>query len=337
MFRAALLTLACSAPALAQLQGTVQQLSFHNPVTNGQPPFSLYLPPGYAASIARYPVIYHLHGIGGSHAGPQTNTVPASFEAARNQGLIGPVIIVFPNGYTDAWWADSFDGAKPAETDVLQLIAHIDASYRTIPTREARIIQGFSMGGFGATKFYSKFPDLFLACIEYDGALATWATMQQSHPALAASIFGSSEAYYNLYSPWHWTGANVPALAAANPIRMVVGSLVGGNRTFRDHLLSLTIPVDYVETGCGHDIGCLFNAQGLASAAFIAARLAAACPANCDASTTPPVLNVQDFACFLNRFASGDSRANCDGSTAVPTLNILDFACFLNAFAAGCP
>jgi agmatine/peptidylarginine deiminase len=60
------------------------------------------------------------------------------------------------------------------------------------------------------------------------------------------------------------------------------------------------------------------------------------CYANCDASTTAPVLNVLDFSCFLNRFAAGESYANCDGSTAPPVLNVLDFACFLNAFAAGC-
>lgn len=29
------------------------------------------------------------------------------------------------------------------------------------------------------------------------------------------------------------------------------------------------------------------------------------CYPNCDGSTTPPVLNVLDFACFLNRFAAG--------------------------------
>jgi hypothetical protein len=27
------------------------------------------------------------------------------------------------------------------------------------------------------------------------------------------------------------------------------------------------------------------------------------CYANCDASTLPPVLNISDFTCFLNRFA----------------------------------
>jgi hypothetical protein len=66
------------------------------------------------------------------------------------------------------------------------------------------------------------------------------------------------------------------------------------------------------------------------------ALVGGACYANCDASTTPPILNVADFACFLNRFAAGASYANCDGSTASPVLNVADFACFLNQFAAGC-
>jgi hypothetical protein len=60
------------------------------------------------------------------------------------------------------------------------------------------------------------------------------------------------------------------------------------------------------------------------------------CYANCDGSTAQPLLNVQDFGCFLNRFAAGDSYANCDGSTTPPTLTVQDFGCFLNAFAAGC-
>ena len=60
------------------------------------------------------------------------------------------------------------------------------------------------------------------------------------------------------------------------------------------------------------------------------------CYANCDASTQTPILNVNDFNCFLNKFAAADAWANCDGSTLPPTLNVNDFQCFLNAFAAGC-
>ncbi|MBL9031790.1 MAG: FG-GAP repeat protein [Phycisphaerae bacterium] len=61
------------------------------------------------------------------------------------------------------------------------------------------------------------------------------------------------------------------------------------------------------------------------------------CYANCDASLASPSLNVNDFSCFMNRYAAGDPLANCDGSTAPPILNINDFTCFLNKFAAGCP
>lgn len=63
---------------------------------------------------------------------------------------------------------------------------------------------------------------------------------------------------------------------------------------------------------------------------------AATCYANCDGSTVAPALNVNDFQCFLNKFAAGDPFANCDGSTVPPVLNVNDFQCFLNKFAAGC-
>ena len=64
-----------------------------------------------------------------------------------------------------------------------------------------------------------------------------------------------------------------------------------------------------------------------------------ACPcyANCDGSTAAPMLNVNDFVCFLNRFAQADPWANCDASTVAPALNVNDFTCFLNRYAAGCP
>ncbi len=58
------------------------------------------------------------------------------------------------------------------------------------------------------------------------------------------------------------------------------------------------------------------------------------CYANCDNSTRAPVLNVQDFICFLNKFAARDPYANC---TVDATVDVNDFLCFLNKFAAGCP
>jgi hypothetical protein len=75
-----------------------------------------------------------------------------------------------------------------------------------------------------------------------------------------------------------------------------------------------------------------FDMRGLA---FLA-QSTPTCYPNCDLSTAPPILNANDFQCFLNQFAAGDSAANSDGSTAPPVLNANDFQCFLNAFAAGC-
>jgi hypothetical protein len=70
------------------------------------------------------------------------------------------------------------------------------------------------------------------------------------------------------------------------------------------------------------------------------------CYANCDGSTTPPILNVEDFTCFINEFAAATALppsqqqthyANCDNSTTQPVLNVEDFTCFINKFAQGCP
>jgi hypothetical protein len=332
--------LACSVSEAQPLRGHVEQHIFVGPITQQAVRFNIYLPEGYSSGTERYPVIYHLHGLGGNEGGPHNTIVPASLEAAELQNIIGPVIVVFPNGYADSWWADSYNSNKPAELDVVQqLIPHVDASFRTIPTREARIVQGFSMGGFGATKFYSKYPHLFAACVEYDGAMFTWLNMVLLQPSTASEIFNNDQNYFNLYSPWHWSTTNAALLQGMARVRMVVGPLFTGNRNFRDHLLSLGIGVSYIETACGHDLCCLLNAQGANSAAFIASHLnlACACAANCDCSTVAPILNVADFSCFLGKFAAQDPGANCDGSTTPPVLNVADFACFLQQFAAGCP
>jgi hypothetical protein len=76
------------------------------------------------------------------------------------------------------------------------------------------------------------------------------------------------------------------------------------------------------------------NASGFTEAILWIGTLP--CYANCDQSTVPPILNANDFQCFLNKFVTGDGSVNCDGSAVTPILNANDFQCFLNKFAAGC-
>lgn len=82
-------------------------------------------------------------------------------------------------------------------------------------------------------------------------------------------------------------------------------------------------------------VGTGVDPQG-STQAWIATLPAPSCYANCDQSSAPPILNINDFQCFINQFAAGSGYANCDGSSAPPVLNINDFVCFINRFAAGC-
>lgn len=43
-------------------------------------------------------------------------------------------------------------------------------------------------------------------------------------------------------------------------------------------------------------------------------------------------LNVNDYVCFMNRFAAGDAYSDCDRD-GLHTVN--DYLCFMNAFAQG--
>jgi hypothetical protein len=83
-------------------------------------------------------------------------------------------------------------------------------------------------------------------------------------------------------------------------------------------------------------VGSFSSAGGVSSGNVARLVGCSSCYANCDGSIVPPVLNVNDFICFQQRFAAGAAYANCDGSTIPPVLNVNDFICFQQHFATGC-
>jgi hypothetical protein len=59
------------------------------------------------------------------------------------------------------------------------------------------------------------------------------------------------------------------------------------------------------------------------------------CFANCDGSTTAPVLTANDFQCFLDAKAACSLAADCNGNGLVcPDPG--DYICFMTAYASGC-
>ena len=114
-------------------------------------------------------------------------------------------------------------------------------------------------------------------------------------------------------------------------------------RPLMDALIRQGVPVGpwSIQTAVisGDGFAVVGVAQNTATGYFEAyrARFPSTCYANCDHSDVYPALNVNDFVCFINKFAAGDPYANCDGSTTPPILNANDFQRFLTAFSQGCP
>jgi hypothetical protein len=120
------------------------------------------------------------------------------------------------------------------------------------------------------------------------------------------------------------------ASAASGQLQLDWYTIDGGGGTCSGGTISITGTIGQPDAtaATGGTIEC--------AGGFWSAFGAPVCYANCDHSTAPPMLNVNDFQCFLNAFATADPSANCDGSVAPPVLNANDFQCFVNAFAAGC-
>ncbi len=257
-------------PASSQsIDGTILRPRFVSTSSGETIRFNIYLPAAYDEGTVRYAVIYQLHGLGGNQSS-NNRTIASHVEQARAAGLLPPVIVVFPNGQRDSWWADSKNGRVTVETDVIrEVIPYVDANYRTKATRSFRAVQGFSMGGVGAIEYGLKFPELFSVSVGYDGAFQPWETLHLRQRDLVRKMFSTDEAYFSLYSPWT-NAARYVEMARDYPVafRIVAGQLPL-NAPLANHLGQLGIPVSYEQTNCEHRLSCLSRHSDFKSYHFI--------------------------------------------------------------------
>lgn len=145
----------------------------------------VYLPPGYEASVRRYPTAYLLHAFGQDAeklvypatdgqrwTPPLVDVLDPVFERMGTD----PMIVVIPDGdtrYGCGQWVDSPVTGNFEQYVVRDVVAHVDNTYRTLPEAESRGVLGFSSGGFGAWNIGSRNPDTFsaLAMISGDSLL----------------------------------------------------------------------------------------------------------------------------------------------------------------------
>jgi len=125
----------------------------------------VFLPPSYAKEKSRhYPVVYALHGYSiGAEQWTHEIHVPQTVEGAFAQGA-KEMIVVLPDSKTihnGSMYSSSVTTGDFERFIAHDLVAYIDAHYRTIPNRLSRGLVGHSMGGYGATRIGMKHSDVF--------------------------------------------------------------------------------------------------------------------------------------------------------------------------------
>jgi S-formylglutathione hydrolase FrmB len=219
--------------------------------------FHLYAPDTYETeSERRFPVLYWLHGTGGGLAG--IAPVSAFFGAAMGRGEMPPMLVVFPNGLASSMWCDSKDGSIPMETIIVrELVPHVDATFRTLARREGRIVEGFSMGGYGAARLGFKFPEVFGAVSILAGGpldLEFQGPRTQTNPAeremILRTVFGGDLAHFRAQSPITIVEQHAAAVRGRQLVRQAVGSrdfTAALNRSFSERLRHLGVDHTFTE------------------------------------------------------------------------------------------
>lgn len=251
----------------------VQRVLFDSKTAGEQVSCYVFTPESYESERGcRFPVLYWLHGSGGSTPAAAAQIAQRYGDAMR-AGKIPPMILVFPNGLPMGMWCDWRDGSVKLETMFIEeLIPHIDRSFRTQAKREGRIIEGFSMGGYGAARLGFKHPQLF-AAVSLLGAGPLQPDFNEAPRAgprgrdqVLGTVYGGDMAHFQAQSPWQIVEQNAEKLRSGLLIRQIIGDrdeTLRFNRDFKQHLDALNIPHSYRQLpGVPHNPNLVLNMLG---------------------------------------------------------------------------
>jgi S-formylglutathione hydrolase FrmB len=235
----------------------VEYRVFHSDSVNEKASFHIYIPDSYKENPEKsFPVLYYLHGSSGTGL-EGVALISSMFDQAILKGTIPDMLIVFPYGLPYGMWVDSKDGTQPMESILMDdLIPYVDENYRT-KKADGRIVEGFSMGGYGAGRLGLKYHNRFNA-LSMLGAGPLQLDFLEGGPyvpiekreQLFEEVYGSDMDYFEEQSPWR-TAESVAELLPENfKIRIVIGTkdtMYDNNLLFKDLLDQLGIAHQYHE------------------------------------------------------------------------------------------
>ncbi len=171
--RLALLAALAAAASLAATASAQQTrsvaVSFRSVALRGPIHATVLLPPDYATSGKRYPVVYFLHGL----PAPPTAYESVGWLERALARQDREAILVHPQGAragdTDAEYLNWGPGRNWETYVTRELPAYVDAHFRTIPTRTGRALIGLSAGGYGAVALGFRHLDAFSVIESWSG------------------------------------------------------------------------------------------------------------------------------------------------------------------------
>ena len=138
--------------------------------------YRLYLPKSYHEGEERYPVIYFFHGWGGRYK--SDDNAKLAYEKIKSLVDKYNVILVMwdgnieekePRPYNIGYHNDITSQVQMKDY-FLELVSHVDSTYRTMPEKNKRGLIGFSMGGFMSYFLAGKYPDMVCAAVGMTGS-----------------------------------------------------------------------------------------------------------------------------------------------------------------------
>jgi len=265
--RIAIFLIVCSGQAVAQ--GIVKETQkIKSAILGRDVAYSIYLPPDYATSERKYPVLYLLHGFTDNETGwTQFGEVKAIADAQLGRQEMTAMIIAMPDAGT-SWYMNSADGrVKYDDFFVKEFIPFIDATYKTRAQRQFRAIAGLSMGGLGTLIYSLKYPDLFAAAAPLSAAVLLDEEVIQTPPERWAGAYGIPigkdlagpariTEHYKSYSPLHLV-KNSPA-DELKKVRYYIDCgdkdfLIKGNMALHAALIDKQVPHEFRVRKGAHD------------------------------------------------------------------------------------
>jgi S-formylglutathione hydrolase FrmB len=210
----------------------------------------------YDSENFKFPAVYLLHGWSGKYS---------DWIRKANLSVLSDkyeLIIVCPDGGYAGWYIDSpLKQDSQYETYIAkEVISFVDNKYRSKSNYQNRFICGLSMGGQGAIRLISKYPELFNAAGSMSGVMdLTEATKKYG----LIQLLGEYETNKDLWQENSCINI-VDSLAGKNKGIIIDCGIkdrfIASNRKIHKKMIDLNIQHDYYERPGGHNWDYWINA-----------------------------------------------------------------------------